>query len=78
MKLFLLLVTLLIVASRNLLPLLKQKIKKDIYVFAGLMAIAAYLSISTALGLYVPNPSKGLQTIFQPVNQLIQQLLNKL
>ncbi|MFV9511218.1 hypothetical protein [Tepidibacillus sp. LV47] len=66
----------LFVSYIQLKPLFREKQKKEIYVYIGLMILAAYLSIGRMLNLYIPNPTNGIRLLFQPVQQWIDQLLS--
>ncbi|KXG42801.1 hypothetical protein TEPIDINF_000078 [Tepidibacillus infernus] len=65
-----------IISYRQVKNLLVKKQKRDAYVYLGLMAIAAYLSIGKMLDLYIPNPTNGLRLIFQPIKHWIDKLLS--
>lgn len=56
-------------------PLLEKKYKKELLVFAILLAIGVGLSITIGLGKTIPNPMDLLTFVFKPLNDLIAPLL---
>ena len=56
-------------------PLLKQKQKKELFVFSILLIIGVVLSIVFTLGKTIPNPMDFITFIFKPLSDFITQLL---
>ena len=56
-------------------PLLEKKLKKELLVFAILLAIAVGLSITLGFGKSIPNPFDLLTFVFKPLNDVIALLL---
>lgn len=48
---------------------------RELGAFGGLMVIAMFLSFAEVLQLPIPNPTKGLEMIFNPVAEFIHKLL---
>lgn len=55
--------------------LFREKKKREIYVYLGIMLIAAYLSIGLTIDLYIPNPTNGIKKIFSPIQEWVSNLL---
>lgn len=49
--------------------------KREIYVYSGLMLIAAYLSLGLTIDLYIPNPTNGIKAAFSPIQEYVSNLL---
>ena len=69
-------IILILVSYVHIKKLKKQRNKKELYVFLGLMAIASYLSFGLLLDIYIPNPTNGLRVIFDPINEWLNQLMS--
>lgn len=50
-------------------PLLKKSMRKDLWFFSIMMAIATGLMIAEVLGMDIPNPYEGLALIFSPIGE---------
>ena len=56
-------------------PLLEKKLKKELLVFAILLAIAVGISITLGFGKSIPTPLDLLTFVFKPLNDVIALLL---
>ena len=56
-------------------PLLEKKYKKELLVFAILLAIAVGISITLGFGKSIPTPLDLLTFVFKPLNDVIALLL---
>lgn len=56
-------------------PLLEKKLKKELLVFAILLAIAVGMSITLGFGKSIPTPLDLLTFVFKPLNDVIALLL---
>lgn len=56
-------------------PLLEKKYKKELLVFAILLAIAVGISITLGVGKSIPTPLDLLTFVFKPLNDVIAHLL---
>ena len=56
-------------------PLLEKKLKKELLVFAILLAIAVGMSITLGFGKSISNPLDLLTFVFKPLNDVIALLL---
>ena len=56
-------------------PLLEKKLKKELLVFAILLAIAVGISITLGFGKTIPTPLDLLTFVFKPLNDVIALLL---
>lgn len=75
MKVLFLSLFLLLNSFQQLRQLFLQKKKREIYIYSGIMLIAAYLSIGLAIDLYIPNPTNGIKTLFSPIQSWVTNLL---
>ena len=57
-------------------PNLRQKAKKELWLFYTVLVIGTSVSICKALGLYVPNPSDLSAAIFRPISIFLLHLLS--
>ncbi|MGM0921436.1 MAG: hypothetical protein ACQEWW_09465 [Bacillota bacterium] len=55
--------------------LLRKKEKKELWVFFILLLIGTSLSIAQALQIKIPNPVDWITVIYQPLSDLIENLL---
>lgn len=55
--------------------LVKKKMWRELTAFSVLLVIGMYLSFGQVLKLPVPNPTRGIEAVFQPVTQFIENLL---
>lgn len=78
MRVFFLGLLLILISWWNIRKLILKETKRELYVFSGLMLLAAYLSIGSLVDWYIPNPTNGLKLIFQPVQEWINKLLGSL
>lgn len=56
-------------------PLLEKKLKKELLVFAILLAITVGISITLGFGKSIPTPLDLLTFVFKPLNDVIALLL---
>lgn len=75
MKMFFLSVFLLLNSFQQIRKLFRQKKKRVIYVYIGVMLVAAYLSVGLTLELYIPNPTNGIKKIFSPLQEWVSSSL---
>ena len=66
----------LIISYLQLEVLFRNHHNKEGWVFIGLMIIASYLSIGLLLDLNIPNPKNGIQSLFEPIQHIIDNLLS--
>lgn len=52
--------------------LIKKKMWGELIAFSVLMSIGMFLSITQALDIKLPNPTKAIEMIFQPLAELIK------
>ncbi|WP_139210559.1 hypothetical protein [Paenibacillus sophorae] len=52
--------------------LIKKKQRKDLIVYSLLLLTGITLSILVSFNVHLPNPSKGLETILQPLGSLLK------
>lgn len=75
MKVIVLSLFLLLNSFQQVRKLFQQKKKREIYVYLGIMLIAAYLSVGLVIELYIPNPTNGIKKIFSPIQEWVTNLL---
>jgi len=75
MKVIFLSLFLLLNSFQQIRKLFLQKKIREIYVYVGIMLIAAYLSVGLTIDLYIPNPTNGIKKIFSPVQEWVSNLL---
>lgn len=75
MKVIILSLFLLLNSFQQIRKLYLQKKKREIFVYSGLMLIAAYLSVGSSIDLYIPNPTNGIKAVFSPIQEWVSNLL---
>ncbi|PEZ74705.1 hypothetical protein [Bacillus sp. AFS017274] len=55
--------------------LLRNKLKKELWIFSILLLFGTALSIAQALNIKVPNPLDGITAIYKPLSDMIETLL---
>lgn len=55
-------------------PLLKKKLKKELWIFSILLLIGVSLSIAKALNVKIPNPLDWITAIFQPLSDMVEKV----
>ena len=56
--------------------LIKKKLWRELITYSILLLIGMIYSYGQLLNLPLPNPTKGVEAIFKPVSQLLQELLS--
>jgi len=56
--------------------LVKQQQWRELAAFGGLLVIAMVLSFGQVLGLRLPNPTRWIEIIFDPVAEVVNKLLS--
>lgn len=56
--------------------LLREQKWPDLAAFGGLLLVAMVMSFAAVLDIRLPNPTSGLEAIFQPVAELLEKLLS--
>lgn len=56
-------------------PLLRKKLKKELWIFSILLLFGTALSIAQALNMKIPNPLDWITAIYKPFSDMIEKLL---
>ena len=69
------LVVVIIIIAIDIPPLLRRKLKKEIWVFSLLLLFGTVLGITQALNIQIPNPMDLLITVYKPVSNMMEAWL---
>lgn len=64
-----------LIALQEVPHLLKNKFKKEIWVFLSLLFIGVSLGVARSMGLELPSPLDLITTIYKPISDVIFQAL---
>ncbi|MFD2442840.1 hypothetical protein ACFSO7_02370 [Bacillus sp. CGMCC 1.16607] len=64
-----------IIIAIDVPPLLRKKLKKELWIFSILLLIGIVLSVAQVLEMKIPNPLEWIIAIYQPLSNMIDQLL---
>ncbi|MFB5284506.1 hypothetical protein [Peribacillus sp. Hz7] len=56
-------------------PLLRKKLKKELWIFSILLLFGTALSIAQALNIKIPNPIDWITAIYKPLSDMLEKLL---
>ncbi|CAH0313531.1 hypothetical protein SRABI96_05108 [Peribacillus sp. Bi96] len=56
-------------------PLMRKKLKKELWIFSILLLFGTALSIAQALNIKIPNPLDWITAIYKPLSDMIEKLL---
>ncbi|MED3909801.1 hypothetical protein P4646_12770 [Peribacillus simplex] len=56
-------------------PLMRKKLKKELWIFYILLLFGTALSIAQALNIKIPNPLDWITAIYKPLSDMIEKLL---
>ncbi|ASS96716.1 hypothetical protein [Peribacillus simplex] len=56
-------------------PLMRKKLKKELWIFYILLLFGTALSIAQALNIKIPNPLDWITAIYKPLSDIIEKLL---
>ncbi|MDQ0883540.1 hypothetical protein [Peribacillus sp. V2I11] len=56
-------------------PLVRKKLKKELWIFSILLLFGTALSIAQALNIKIPNPLDWITAIYKPLSDMIETLL---
>ncbi|PGY09925.1 hypothetical protein [Bacillus sp. AFS031507] len=56
-------------------PLLRKKLKKELWIFSILLLFGTSLSIAQAMNIKIPNPVDWITAIYKPLSDIIEKLL---
>ncbi|NGM82048.1 hypothetical protein G5B47_06455 [Paenibacillus sp. 7124] len=72
MKIMAIILLFVMLAGWDIPQLIKKKQRKDLIVYALLILTGLILSILSAFHVHLPNPSKGLSTVLEPLGSLLK------
>lgn len=64
-----------LIAILEVPPLLKRKLKKELYVFFLLLVFGIGLSIAQTLSMNIPNPLDWIKVVYKPLSDVIYGML---
>ncbi|MFI8495356.1 hypothetical protein ACIGC1_21010 [Peribacillus butanolivorans] len=64
-----------IIIAIDVPSLLREKLKKELWIFSVLLLFGTALSISQALNIKIPNPLDWITAIYKPLSDMIEKLL---
>ncbi|USK85839.1 hypothetical protein [Peribacillus asahii] len=56
-------------------PLLRKKLKKELWIFSILLLFGTALSIAQVLNIKIPNPMDWITAIYKPLSDMLEKLL---
>ncbi|AZV41435.1 hypothetical protein BAOM_0824 [Peribacillus asahii] len=56
-------------------PLLRKKLKKELWIFSILLLFGTALSIAQVLNIKIPNPMDWITAIYKPLSDILEKLL---
>ncbi|WP_018394301.1 hypothetical protein [Bacillus sp. 37MA] len=69
------LVIMAVIIAINVPPLLRKKLKKELWIFSLLLLFGTVLSIAEVLNIKIPNPLDWITAIFKPLSDMVEKLL---
>ncbi len=69
------LVILAVIIAINVPPLLRKKLKKELWIFFIFLLFGTILSIAQAMNIKVPNPLDWITAIYKPFSDMVEKLL---
>ncbi|MGG3451020.1 hypothetical protein [Domibacillus aminovorans] len=69
------LVILAVIIAINVPPLLRKKLKKELWIFFIFLLFGTILSIAQAMNIKIPNPLDWITAIFKPLSDMVEKLL---
>ncbi|MDT3425339.1 hypothetical protein J2Z22_000855 [Paenibacillus forsythiae] len=73
MKIMAIITLFILLAGWDAPHLIKKRQKKDLIVYFALILVGLTLSILVSFHVYLPNPSKGLETMFAPLGSWLKE-----
>jgi uncharacterized BrkB/YihY/UPF0761 family membrane protein len=65
-------ITATIIAIMEVPQLIKNKLKKELWVFSLLLALATGLSVAISLNIKIPSPIEFMSLILKPLSELLE------
>ncbi|OAH58341.1 hypothetical protein AWH48_18370 [Domibacillus aminovorans] len=64
-----------VIIAINVPPLLRKKLKKELWIFFIFLLFGTILSIAQAMNIKIPNPLEWITAIFKPLSDMVEKLL---
>ncbi|MFD1776945.1 hypothetical protein [Paenibacillus rhizophilus] len=72
MKILAIIILFIMLAGWDIPDLIKKKRSKDLIVYSVLILTGLTLSILASFHVHLPNPTKGIETVLEPLGSLLQ------
>lgn len=69
------LVSVAVIMAIEVPPLLKKKLKKELWIFSIFLLFGTVLSIAQSMNIKISNPLGWIKAIFKPISNMVEKLL---